>query len=240
MAVTLSVPEALASHRAAAALWGLEVSGALPVEVLTQRWHRRHRVAPGVVVHETKDLVAGDIAIRDGIPCTSLVRTLVDLPAVVHEFKAGVALDQAHRRDPTILARVRARHLEVARRGRNGTVKLRGLLEERGLGDKKVDSGFERKALRLIGGSELPDPVTQWKVSDGELVAYLDIAWPARLIGMECDSVEHHLSVQAFEWERQRRRMLTKLGWKILEFTYKDVTQRGPMVLRELTFHLLP
>lgn len=236
-AATLWLPGSLASHRCAAGLWELDGLGRPPVELCVERWSRRHR-PPGIIVHETKDLVAGDIEERHGIACTSLVRTLVDLPAVVHEFKAGVALDQASRYDSTILRRVRSRHLEVARQGRNGVVALRALLTERGVGTRPVDSGFERRALRLVEASALPRPVTQHQVRDGDFVCYLDLAWPDHLVAMECDSVEHHLSVRAFHWERERRRRLSRLGWRILEFTYHDVTRRGPMVIRELGFHL--
>lgn len=236
-AATLWLPGSMASHRAAGSLWSLRGFESAPVELLVERWDRRQR-PPGVLVHETKDLVAGDVSTRGRIPCTSLVRTLVDLPAVVHEFKAGVALDQAMRRDPTVLARVGARHREVARRGRNGTTKLRGLLAERGVGDHKVDSGFERLALRLIADAGLPVPVTQFQVRDGELVCYLDVAWPDRLVAMECDSLEHHLSEAAFRWERKRRRLLSGLDWTVLEFTYREVTQEPDMVARELRRHL--
>lgn len=186
-------------------------------------------------MHETKDLAAADIECHNGIACTSLVRTLVDLPAVVHEFKAGAALDQARRRDETLLQRVGDRHREVARRGRNGTVKLRTLLAERGIGDQQVDSGFERKALRLIEASGLPRPVTQHQLRDGDEVCYLDIAWPGRKVAMECDSLEHHLSEAAFRWERRRRRLIKRLGWSVLEFTYAEVTQEPAMVVRELS-----
>ena len=108
-------PRREASHRAAA-------------QAAIHRWLRARRLsrssscavdaatasAAGVTVHETLDLKAGDLDEVDGIPCTSLVRTLVDLPAVVHEFRAGVALDQCIRADPAILERVHTRHVEVA------------------------------------------------------------------------------------------------------------------------------
>lgn len=236
-AATLWLPGSLASHRCAARLWGLGDFDQASVELVVQRWDRRCR-PPHVIVHETKDLVGGDHEVVDGIPCTSIVRTLVDLPAVAHEFRAGNALDQAFRRNPTILKRVRARHQEVARRGRNGTVKLRRLLEERGLGQDLVDSGFERHALRLIENSALPAPVTQHQIRDGSFVCYLDLAWPAQRVAVECDSIEHHMSVAAFRWDRERRRRLNRLGWTVLEFTYKDVNERGTMVLHEIGFHV--
>ncbi|MCU1353873.1 MAG: hypothetical protein JWM05_3082 [Acidimicrobiales bacterium] len=237
LAAVLSIPGSLASHQSAAALWELDGFPPGPLEVVTERWHRRPR-PKGVTVHESKDLATADFDLRSGIPCTSLVRTLVDLPAVVHEFKAGQALDSAARHDRPLLARVRDRHVEVARRGRNGTVKLRELLLERGAGADLVDSGFERRALRLISNSHLPRPVTQWQVRDPGFVCYLDIAWPDRLVAMECDSVAHHLSVNAFHRDRERRRRLSRLGWTVLEFTYDDVRQRGLMVIRELSHHL--
>ncbi len=238
MAATLSVPGSLASHRTAAILWDVGDFALGRPEVVVERWSRRRRKDASIVVHETKDLVGGDIEVRDGIPCTSLVRTLVDLPAVASEFRSGDALDRAFRRDPTIIGRVTARHLEVARRGRNGTVKLRALLTERGYVGDRVDSGFERLALRLVRDADLPEPVLQHQVRQGAFVAYLDLAWPDQLVAMECDSVEHHLSVAAFERDRLRRRTLVALGWKVLEYTYRDVTQRPAMVARDLRIHL--
>lgn len=235
-AAVLWLPDSLASHRTAAALHELRGCERAPVELVVERWTRRHR-PPEILVHETKDLVAGDIGAIDGIPCTTLVRTLVDLPAVTHDQRVGDALDGATRYDPTVLDRVRRRHREVARRGRNGTTRLRRVLAAR-LDGEQVDSGFERLALDLIATASLPRPVTQHQIRDGDFTCYLDLAWPDRRIAMECDSVEHHLNLTAFQWERDRRRHLIALGWTVLEFTWVDVTQRGGMVLQTLAFHL--
>jgi len=234
---TLSIPGSMASHRAAGGLRGLEGFERAPVELLVERGAKRRRRPRHAIVHETLDLAASDIDEVDGIPCTSLVRTLVDLPAVVHELKAGIALDQAMRSDPDVLRRVAQRHREVARRGRGGTVALRALLAERGEGHL-VDSGFERRALRLIRSSMLPVPVTQHHVTDGIDQCWLDIAWPDHLVAMECDSLRHHMGERAFRWERRRRRLLVGLGWTVLEFTYREVTEQAPMVLRDLARHL--
>jgi len=236
---TLSIPGSMASHRAAARLRHLDGFERAPVEILVERGARRRRQPRAAVLHETLDLKAPDIDEVEGIACTSLVRTLVDLPAVAHEFKAGVALDQAMRVDPGVLLRVAHRHREVARKGRDGTVALRTLLAERDVG-QLVDSGFERRALRLIDGGGLPKPVTQLHVVDGDFECWLDIAWPAQLVAMECDSLRHHMGERAFRWERRRRRALVALGWTVLEFTYREVTQEGSTVLRDLERHLIP
>jgi len=231
MAVVLSMPGSLASHRTSAALRGLDGFSPGRVEVTVEHgtWRRR-----GVIVHQSKDLVAGDRSVVDGIPCTSLVRTLVDLPAVAWETRCGQALDHARRMDRQVFERVLARHLEVARRGRNGTVMLRALLSRRGVGDLLGDTGFEQKALHLISQACLPDPVPQFRVRDGEFVAYIDIAWPDRMVAMECDSLAYHYGELSHQGDRTRRRRLTRLGWDVYEYTYQDVTKRQPTVVREL------
>lgn len=230
MVAVLSLPGALASRRTAAALHGLDGYWRDRIEVVTEhgRWRRKE-----ITVHQTKDLVTSDLDQVDGVPCTSLVRTLVDLPAVSHEFRAGQALDHACRLDRSVLEQVRLRHLEVARRGRNGTVALRAMLERR-CGSGLVGSGFETKALDLIGNAGIPDPVCQFEVRAGDFVAHLDLAWPDRMVGLECDSLAHHFGEHADQRDRTRRRTLTRLGWDIYEYTYEDVVRRGPMVVAEL------
>ncbi len=234
---TLSIPGSMASHRAAARLHGLDGFDRAPVEVLVERGAKRRRQPREAILHETLDLKAPDIDEVDGVACTTLVRTLVDLPAVTHEFRAGVALDQAMRVDPSILHRVGERHREVARKGRNGTVALRTLLAERGVGEL-VDSGFERRMLRLITNAGLPAPVTQLHVVDGDFECVLDLAWPEHMLAVECDSLRHHMGERAFRWERRRRRHLAALGWTVLEFSYREVTQEGFTVLRDIAHHL--
>jgi hypothetical protein len=163
-----------------------------------------------------------------------LVRTLVDLPAVAWETRCGQALDHACRKDRSVLEWVRMRHLEVARRGRNGTVMLRALLERRGKGDRLTGSGFEAKALHLITEACLPEPVLQYRVRDGDFLAFIDIAWPERMVGMECDSLAHHFGELAHTRDRKRRRRLKALGWDINEFTYEEVDETPHIVVRDL------
>jgi predicted transcriptional regulator of viral defense system len=86
---------AVASHRSAAAVWELPGGRETPAEITCARWLRgRH---PGVIVHETKAMYRGDLAIRDGIPVTSVERTLLDLAAVSGDATIEMALDAAAR-----------------------------------------------------------------------------------------------------------------------------------------------
>jgi hypothetical protein len=153
-----------------------------------------------------------------------LVRTLLDLPDVEHPFRAEQALDDACRKNADLLPVVRERFLQVARRGRNGTTIMRGFLNERPGGHITVGSSFESRALKWIKAYGLEPPVKQFKVEDGDFVAYLDLSWPQWKFAMECDSLEHHFSRAEQEWDRRRRRRLKALGWEVTEWSYDEVT----------------
>lgn len=75
-----SGPDAVASHRSAAALW--ELSGSLRDVVEVAMPRLRSTDLEGVVTHRTSDLRADDVTVRRGIPVTKPARTLVDLGAV--------------------------------------------------------------------------------------------------------------------------------------------------------------
>ncbi len=211
-----------ASHRTAAALRGLDGHNGTVVEVVVERWKRSSK-RDGYIVHETKDLRPVDIDECHGIPCTSLVRTLLDLPAVEHPFRVEQALDHACRTSPDLLALVDARFRQVARRGRSGTRPMRRILGERTGAYIPPGSEFERLALRWIEQAGIETPVKQFKIVDGDFTAYFDVAWPHLRFGMECDSLAFHFSRAAQEWDRKRRRHLKRLGWEVAEFTYDEV-----------------
>ena len=221
-----------ASHRTAAALHLLDGHTGVVIEVTVERWRRSSR-HDGYAVHEAKDLRPADLTEIDGIPCTSLVRTLLDLPAVEHRFRAEQAFDHALRRDADVAGAVRNRFVQVARRGRNGTTTMRAMLAERTGEYIPPGSTFERIALRWIARAGLATPVKQVKVVDGEFVAYIDLAWPDLLFGFECESFEHHSSKAAAEYGRRRRRRLKALGWEITEWSYDEV--RSGAFIPELT-----
>jgi hypothetical protein len=222
----------VASHRTAAALHGLDGFRPGSIEVTTDRWQRRRR--DQFIVHEAKDLIEQDCVVIDGIPCTSLVRTLIDLPAVCSIEHAGQGLDDACRRHGWILLSARQRFIEVARRGRNGTTKGRAMLNERLADPIAEDSRFEKKALKLIREAGLPEPVKQFEVPLDERSAFLDLAWPHALVGLECDSLAYHFGRRSFQSDRTRRRQLTLRGWRMYEFTYDDITLRQELVADEL------
>lgn len=223
VAVATASSHGWASHATAAALWQLDGFQPGPIEVLTTKGRRRER--PGRwTVHETRRLRGVDLTSVRNIPCTTVARTILDLPAVAHLTLVGRALDSACNRWPGMLDTVGQRFLELGGRGRPGTRVLRMLLEERAGTGRFAQSGFESMTARLVRRIGLPAPVLQHMVRDGAFVAYLDLAWPPIRWGIECDSLAWHSGKHAHETDRYRRRQLKRLGWDIVEVTWDDVT----------------
>ena len=94
MAAVLSCgPDAVLSHRDAAALWGVRKDNRARIEVTTPT----HRVGPpSVTVHHAR-LPDDERTVRHGIPITSLFRTLLDLTRTTREEEVRKAVNEAER-----------------------------------------------------------------------------------------------------------------------------------------------
>jgi very-short-patch-repair endonuclease len=227
--------KAWASHRTAACLWELDGFPPRQIEVVTPYGLRRKRSQ--WIVHESRLLRGVDLDEVDGIACTSVVRTVLDLPAVAHPFRVAQALDHTCRRAPGTLEALAHRHRELARPGRRGSRVMAAMLAERLGTGRFTESGFEARAVRLVRRAGLPEPVLQHTVRDGDFLAHLDLAWPEVRWGVECDSLAHHSGKRAHEWDRLRRRRLKRLGWDVVEVTFDQVARESAATghdLREL------
>lgn len=226
-------PSALASHRSAAVLWDLDGSWLGRPEIVTPR-HLRSRYAR-VRCHESKDLrLAGPVE-RDGIPCTGLERTIVDLGAVLPLERVQQAIDDAIRRRLCSWDDLLHALVMHSRRGRNGVGKLRAILEE-SYGKTVPDSRFNRLVYRLLVESGLPEPTIEHRVfgPSGEELARVDLAFPDLKIAIELDSRRHHLSSQAFEADRPRQNQLEVQGWIVLRYTWRTYVNTPWVIVAEV------
>jgi hypothetical protein len=145
---------AVLSHLCAAALWDLLRYGGARAHVTVPRG----RGGPAAIaVHETRRLAAADRAVRDGIPVTSVPRTLLDLAESVPPARLEQAVEQA---DRLRLLDVRAlAELERRATGRRGLTALRALLADlRPASDTR--SQLERLFLAVVSDARLPPPAT--------------------------------------------------------------------------------
>lgn len=232
MTLVLALPGAVVSHRAAAAVWKLPGSDKASLEFTTPRGHR----APcaGVIVHRTTDLATPDVVNVNGIPVTSVTRTLLDLGSVVDEETVEIALDAALCRRMTTIDRLQRRLDALGGRGRRGTATLRKLLEERHDHDGVPESALEtktRRVLRLLRKARLPLPECQYEIAPYRI----DFAYPQYKIAIEAESYERHSGKRAWHRDWARRNHLTSLGWLVLHFTWEDITKRPSYVLAQVT-----
>ena len=92
-AVLACGPDAVLSHRDAAALWGIRNDNRRRIEVTTPT----HRLGPpSVTVHQAR-LPEDERTVLHGIPVTSLFRTLLDLTRVTREGEVRKAMNEADR-----------------------------------------------------------------------------------------------------------------------------------------------
>lgn len=226
-------PEALASHRSAAVLWGIDGFRPGAPEIVTPR-HRRSR-QPGVRVHESTDLAAARPTVRAGVPVTGAARTLLDLGAVVSADRVGHAVDDARRRRLVTWTDLYGTLVVHARRGRRGVGPFRAVLDGR-FGERTVpESRFERLVLVLLEDAGLPVPEPQYEVRDplGRLVARVDLGYPAQRVAVELDG-RHHLTDAGFEQDRPRQNELELLGWLVLRYTWRFFVERPERLCSEI------
>jgi very-short-patch-repair endonuclease len=200
-------PDAVLSHRSAAALWGIG-PGSYKIDVTTPHSKRSRK---GIRAH-TATLDSEDRAVRDGIPVTSVARTILDLAAQLDHGPLTHLVEDADRKQ---LFDLKALDRAIARRPRvAGVARLRAVLNAyRGTADTR--SRLERAFRRLIARAGLPEPQFNVIVA-GVLV---DVWWPQWKLVVELDSEPYHANPSAFESDRIRDATLQKADIRVLRVT---------------------
>jgi very-short-patch-repair endonuclease len=232
-AVLACGPNAVLSHRCAAALWGILEHWPTRVDVSVPRPLASRE---GIRVHVTT-IAADERTVRAGIPVTTVARTLLDLAAVLNAHELNRALERAEALRPsdhTPLVALIERH-----RGRRGTANLRGAIKE-GLRPAVTKSELERRFLSFIDKAELPRPQTnRWLQIGGEWLE-VDCVWPAQRVIVELDSRAYHQTTDSFERDRRRDRRAQAAGWRVLRVTDQAMRAEGCSLREELTALVAP
>jgi very-short-patch-repair endonuclease len=224
MAAVLAGGEGAAlSHRSAAALWEIgEEGGWIDVSVRRRCELRR----PGIRFRGRPSLVTGDIVLRDDIPVTSPVQTLVDLATELDRVALERAVNNADKRD---LLDPEALRDELARFGGNPGVRpLRHLLDR--LFFRLSDSDLEIYFRRIVRGAKLPIPLTKQRVNGFEV----DFFWPDLGLVVETDGLRYHRTPSAQLRDARRDRAHVMAGMTPLRFTHYEVRYESGRVRAEL------
>ena len=220
---------ALASHSAAAWLWGLDDYPSLVVSVFGTKSAQPR----GVRVHRVKR--AATPSQRHGIPVTNPLRTMVDLAAHASPEHLMIAVDRG------VAARLftpDALRAELDRSGRlPGMPSLRAALDEIAAVSTRSPSVLQNVFARVLARAGLPPPVPEVPVLSGRY--RLDFAYPDAMLAFELDGREFHEGWREVEADHRRRRLLAALGWTVLVFTADDVWRQPDRTVNEIREELL-
>ncbi|MFN8051881.1 MAG: hypothetical protein U0Q22_10615 [Acidimicrobiales bacterium] len=234
MTATLAGGEsALASHRCATGVWRCE--GARPgvIEIVSDRHFRCQHL--DVLAHESRDLPVADRWVVDGIPVTSIERTLIDVGRYLPPAMVGAYLDHAVRAGRTTYERFERRTQELARRGRPGIATARQVLTARGFGD---GWGFERAMRTAMREAGLPAPTREHRVRVGKQSYFIDFMYPEALLGIECDSKEWHTLPYQIDSDLARQNDILGEGILLLRYTKALLKEDPRRVTDQIRRHL--
>jgi hypothetical protein len=229
MAAVLAVgAEAVLSHQSAAQAWGILPKAPIEPEVTRPR---RVRGRPGIVVHRSP-LPGDEVTVLDGIPVTTVPRTLVDLAAVVDRRKlerAWNAAEIGERRDRLSVAQILDRHP-----GRRGTAALRQLIAGKRPADitrNDLEEGF----VALVDRFGLPRPRMNAHIALRGKFYEVDCLWERQRVVVELDGREVHGTRTAFESDRERDRVLLAEGYRVTRVTWRQMRNSAPAVATDLS-----
>lgn len=216
-AVLACGPEAVLSHQSGAALWDLRGAPSGPIDVTAPGKRRQ----AGIRAH-TSGVI--ERATADGIPVTTLERTILDTAATLSAQRLRTLLEQVQYRGLLHPERF-ARH-----RGHRGLKPVLATLKS--LSDEApwTQSELERRFLELVRTANLPAPQVNVVVA-GFVV---DFCWPAQRLVVEVDGYKHHSAHSAFEQDRRKDIRLTLAGYRVVRITYARIVHHAAELIAEL------
>jgi Protein of unknown function (DUF559) len=227
-AVLAAGPNAVLSHRSAAALWGIRPVPGGRVEVTLPRALRSR---PGLKVHRA--LLADDerTAAR-AIPVTTPPRTLLDLAAILDLRSLRRAVDEAEvlrLSDTLSLDALLTRHPR-----RRGTRALREILAAGRLRASITRSELEDRFLAFLDGVGLPRPEVNVPLRLSGRWIEADCVWRRQRVIVELDGHASHATGAAFERDRARDRILQAAGWRVVRITWRQLHEEADALASDL------
>jgi very-short-patch-repair endonuclease len=224
-AVLACGPNAVLSHRSAAALWqiGSYEGTRIEVSVPAAGKHRRS----GILAHR-RAWTGDHMRTRyRGIPVTTPLLTLVDLASCLDLGRVETAINEADKHgliDPETL-RTALDHLPPA----PGAARLRKLLDRATFA--LTDSELERRFLPIAKRAGLPKPMTREEVNGFRV----DFYWPGLGLVVETDGLRYHRTAAQQAKDRRRDQTHAAAGLTPLRFTHAQIRYEPEYVRATLT-----
>lgn len=234
-AVLASGPDAILSHRSAAALWRLRgysegaVHVTVPRKSSSSKQVRRHHVI----------LPDDERTVEEGIPVTIVPRTILDLAATEPVDVVEGMLREAEYRQ--LYDRLSLRDLVERYPGRRGVRTARAVLERlESLLPGRRRSPLEERFVPFLRRHRLPRPRFNDWIVVGEKRFQVDCRWPGTGQIVELDGWRGHGTRSAFREDRARDRILRVAGYTVTRLTWAQLDDEPEAVAADLRALLLP
>lgn len=229
MAATLALGQgAVLSHRSAGELWRIVPRSRRAIEATRATKARRR---PRIVPHRSA-IPEDERTVVEGIPVTTVPRTILDLAAVMSARQVERALNEVEvqgRTDRLSIPDLLARYP-----GRRGSAVLRALLDEGAGADGVTKNDFEELFSSLLDSHGLPRPRFNEDLAfDGRFFS-ADCLWREERLIVELDGRAVHGTRMAFESDRERDRLLTVVGWRVMRVTWRQLRTQGATIAADV------
>jgi len=222
---------AVASHHTAAQLLGVALLGRVPanIAITLAPGSGSRKSRPGVRLHHAA-LPAGHVGQRDGVPVTSVARTVLDL-ARCSSFRAGVVVaDSALHRKRTTSQELQA-VLDTCRRWPGVQRAAEALAFADALAESPLES-IARVAFRDCG---LPPPQLQALLgADGRVIGRVDFYWERFRTIAEADGEMKYDNRFAATHQLRRDADLRDAGFEVVHFGWRDIYDTPAQVVASI------
>ena len=228
-AVLASGPEAVLSHWSAAALWMIRPNSRSIIDITTPQ---KSRSWGGIRRHHSP-LPADEATVEEGIPVTSVPRTIFDLAAT----EPVDVVENLLREMEFLELRDRLSLPDLIERypGKRGVRKVRVALvrlEEDPPGRRR--RGLEEGFAPFLRRHHLPLPrFNDWILLDPKRYQ-VDCHWPGTGQIVELDGWEGHRTRSAFREDRARDRALRVAGYSVIRLTWNQLDDEPEAVSADL------
>lgn len=213
------------SHGTAAAHLDLLTARERVDVTVTTRPDRPAR-ASGIDLRYTRRWLPGDVVWKDGLPCTSVARTVIDVAGGRRHRDFVRAWNLA---DQQLALDVGALSDQVRRRRAGWRIVVARL--ERHAAAAVTESELEDLFLELCVAFGIPLPVCQWLLEDGDgRQGRVDFVWPGLGLAVEVDGRAWHAIQDAHDRDRDRDLALRQLGYEPHRYTYWQIKHKAPQV----------
>jgi very-short-patch-repair endonuclease len=169
----------------------------------------------GIRVHRSGRLRRDEVTVKNGIPVTTVARTLLDLADVLDRQALKRVITEAEYLNRLDMAALNA--VVSANPGRRSAK----LMEEAAGRRHRTRSKLEQRFLRLLERHRVEEPETGIWIEGYET----DFLWRAAHLVVELDGLAAHRTTAAMKGDRRRDRILWRAGFRTMRLTEDELDE---------------